>query len=142
MPRGGTNLELLAVHGGDFRLLADCEGVGDSLPGGLGGHHKVVATLLDLRDGFDVLGHLDHVGRELCEKRRAEVLPSGPSETRPTGATIAEACHPPPAAPSLTHSLEELLVVLLGVDLPCSAEVHVAGLLRILLRPGKLLTTV
>lgn len=63
-----TNLELLAVHGGDFRLLADGEGVGHSLPGGLGGDDKVVAALLDLGDGLDVLGHLDHVGRELCEK--------------------------------------------------------------------------
>lgn len=63
-----TNLELLAVHGGDFRLLADGEGVGHSLPGGLGGDDKVVAALLDLGDGLDVLGHLDHVGRELCKK--------------------------------------------------------------------------
>lgn len=63
-----TNLELLAVHGGDFRLLADGERVGHSLPGGLGGDDKAVAALLDLCDGLDVLGHLDHVGRELCEK--------------------------------------------------------------------------
>lgn len=64
----GTNLELLAVHGGDFGLLADGKGVGHSLPRRLGGDHKVVAVLLDLRHWFDVLGHLDDVFWKLCWK--------------------------------------------------------------------------
>lgn len=32
---------------------------------------------------------------------------------------------------SLTHGLEEFFVVLLGVDLPCSIEVHVVGLVGV-----------
>ena len=80
--------DLLAVHGGDVSLLADGEGVGHSLSRGLGGDNKVIATLLDLSNGLDVLGHLDDISWKF-------------------------------------HGPEELLVVLLGVDLPCSTEVHV-----------------
>lgn len=56
-----TNLELLAVHGGDISLLADGKGVGHSLSRGLGGNNKVIATLLDLSNWLDVFGHLDDI---------------------------------------------------------------------------------
>lgn len=55
------HLELLAVHGGDVSLLADSEGIGHGLPGGLGGHHEGAALLRDLRHRLDVLGHLDDI---------------------------------------------------------------------------------
>ena len=63
--KGTTNLELLAVHGGDFSLLADGKGVGHRLSGGLGGDDKVIAFLLDLSDWLDVLGHLDDILGEI-----------------------------------------------------------------------------
>lgn len=58
---GASNLELLAVHGGDISLLADGEGVGHGLSGSFGGDDKVVAILLDLGNGLDVFGHLDDI---------------------------------------------------------------------------------
>lgn len=61
MPEGPTDLELLAVHGGDISLLADGKGVGHSPSGGFGGDNKVIAVLLDLGNGLDVFGHLDDV---------------------------------------------------------------------------------
>lgn len=69
MNRRRTNLELLAVHGGDISLLADGKGVGHSLSGGLGGDDKVIAALLDLANWLDVLGHLDHIGWKLWKRR-------------------------------------------------------------------------
>lgn len=59
--RGPSNLELLAIHGGDVSLLADGEGVGHSLSGSFGGDNKVAAILLDLGNGLDVFGHLDDI---------------------------------------------------------------------------------
>lgn len=61
-----TNLELLAIHGGDVSLLADGKGVGHRLSRGLGGDNKVIASLLDLSDWLDVLCHLDDVLWEFC----------------------------------------------------------------------------
>lgn len=56
-----TDLELLAVHGGDISLLADGKGVSHSLSGGFGCNNKVIAVLLDLSNWLDVFGHLDDI---------------------------------------------------------------------------------
>lgn len=61
-----SNLDLLAVHGGDISLLADGKRVGHGLSGSLGGDDKVIATLLDLSDWLDVLGYFDDIFWELC----------------------------------------------------------------------------
>lgn len=61
-----SNLDLLAVHGGDISLLADGKQVGHGLSRSLGGDDKVIATLLDLSDWLDVLGHFDDIFWELC----------------------------------------------------------------------------
>lgn len=58
---GTGYLELLAIHGGDFSFFADGEGVGDRLPRGFGGDDKVIAVLLDLSYGLDILGQLDDI---------------------------------------------------------------------------------
>lgn len=67
---GSTNLELLAVHGGDVGLLSDGKGVGHSLPRCLGGDNKVVTLLLDLSNGLDALGHLDDVFWKFWQAKR------------------------------------------------------------------------
>lgn len=61
-----SNLELLAIHGCDFSLLANGKRVGHRLSWGLGGDDKVFASLFDLSNWLDVLGHLDDIFRELC----------------------------------------------------------------------------
>lgn len=54
-------LELLPIHGGDFGLFANGEGVGDRLVWGFRGDDEVVASLLDLSDRFDVFGHFNNI---------------------------------------------------------------------------------
>lgn len=70
MPEVLTDLELLAVHGGDISLLTNGKGVGHSLSGSFGGDNKVIAILLDLGNGLDVFGHLDDIFWQFCLKKK------------------------------------------------------------------------
>lgn len=118
MPGAPTDLELLAVHGGDISLLANGKGVGHSLSGSFGGDNKVIALLLDLGNGLDVFSHLDDIFWQFWLKKKPKphtfnILSLSGIRAK-SGLVLF-----------LTHGLEELLVVLLGVNLPCSVEVHV-----------------